>query len=75
MLTFTSAQAASLVKARVGHEHHAAVDAIAFQEFSDVATSVEADVAFLKAHPLILKETVISGYTYHVETGAVTKVV
>jgi len=68
MLTFNSAHLHSLVKARpeVGIEHHAQIDTLAFLEFTNIEDSVREDVAFLKNHPLILKETVITGFVYDV---------
>ena len=65
-MTFNSNQLHGLVKKRVAHEHFAAVDSLAFLEFSDVDESIREDVAFLENHPLILPETVISGYRYEV---------
>lgn len=70
MLTFNSDQLHGLVKKRVPHEHFAAVDSLAFLEFGDVDGSIKEDVAFLKNHPLILPETVISGYRYEVSSLA-----
>nr|5ZTP_A Chain A, carbonic anhydrase [Glaciozyma antarctica]5ZTP_B Chain B, carbonic anhydrase [Glaciozyma antarctica] len=74
MLTFRSDQLHGLVKKRVAHEHFAAVDSLACLEFPDVDESIKEDVAFLKNHPLILPETVISGYRYEVETGKLVKI-
>ena len=75
MLTFNTSAAATLVKKRTAVQHHPSIDAIAFQEFSDVDQSVREDVEYLRAHPLILEGTVISGWTYKVESGEVVKVV
>lgn len=73
MLTFTTDQLRGLVKsAAPGDESVArAVDNIHFHEFSDVEGSVKSDAEFLKTHPLILKETVVTGWVYEVETGKV----
>lgn len=49
------------------------VDAMDFLEFSDVVESVKRDVEFLKESPLILKETVITGWVYQVEDGKVNQ--
>jgi carbonic anhydrase len=67
MLTFTSPQLQGLVKKRVEHQHFAAVDALAGLEFKDVDDSIREDVAFVKNHPLILKETIVTGYKYEGE--------
>lgn len=66
MLTFSSEKLRGLVKKRVGVEHHAAIESIPFLEFSDLDASIKEDVAFLQKHPLILPETVITGFKYHV---------
>lgn len=66
MVTFNSSQLHDLVKKRVDPAHYPAVEQLAALEFSDLDQSITEDVAFLKAHPLILKETVVSGYKYHV---------
>lgn len=58
------------MKQRVGEEHHPAVDAIAGLEFNDLDKSIKDDVSFLKNHPLILKETVVTGYKYHVRSSS-----
>lgn len=75
MLTFKGDDCRNLVKARVGASSHAALDAIAFLEFPDVAESTKQDVEFLKKHDLILKDTPVTGWIYEVETGRVVKVV
>jgi hypothetical protein len=72
MLTFTTPDLRKRVKDEdptdtVAH----AVDSIDFFEFSDLDESVKSDVQFLRENPLILKETVITGWVYHVETGKV----
>lgn len=64
MLTFKSDQLHGLVKKRVPQDQFSSVDSLAFLEFPDVDESIKDDVAFLKNHPLILKETVISGYSF-----------
>ncbi|KAM0748415.1 carbonic anhydrase [Meredithblackwellia eburnea MCA 4105] len=74
MLTFSSDQVRGIVKKRVPHEHYAAVDQIPFLEFPDLDESIKEDVAFLQNHPLILKDTVVTGYNYKVETGQLIKV-
>ncbi len=47
------------------------VDDFDFLEFSNLELSVREDVEFLKKNPLLLKETKISGWIYHTETGKV----
>jgi carbonic anhydrase len=74
MLTFTTPQARELVKQNVPAHTHATVDELDFLEFSDLEGSVRKDVEVLKNHPLILPETEVSGYIYHVETGKLEKV-
>lgn len=66
MLTFKGDQARDVVKSRpeIKASEHPAVDAIAFLEFADLDKSIHEDVEFLKAHPLILAETKISGWKY-----------
>jgi carbonic anhydrase len=74
MLTFTSDQLRDIVKgdAQADEGVAAALQAIgSFHEFSDVEASIKSDVAFLKNHPLILKETTITGWVHEVETGRV----
>lgn len=48
------------------------VDGIDFLEFSDLEGSVKEDVEWLKVHPLILPGTVVTGWVYEVESGAVS---
>ena len=47
------------------------IQAIDFGPFIDLEGSVKADVDFLKNHPLVLKESVITGWVYECETGKV----
>ncbi|KAJ3486152.1 hypothetical protein NLI96_g4432 [Meripilus lineatus] len=53
----------------------AVVDDIQFLEFSNLEQSVRDDVQFLKESPLVLPETVISGWVYEVETGKIRQIV
>lgn len=48
-----------------------AADSMDFLEFTDLDGSVKRDVDFLQHHPLILRETLVSGWVYHVESGKV----
>ncbi|KAJ7581635.1 carbonic anhydrase [Mycena floridula] len=54
-----------------------AVDDIDFMVFNsgDIDESVKEDVEFLHSHPLILKETNVTGWTLDLETGKVHQVV
>lgn len=72
MVTFETDGLRKLVKESDSSETVArAVDSIDFLEFSDWDASVKSEVEFVKQHPLILKETVVTGWTYHVESGKV----
>ncbi|KAG5728577.1 hypothetical protein E4T56_gene19617 [Termitomyces sp. T112] len=77
MLTFTTDHLRRIVKeADPGNTAIAqAVDQIHFLEFSDLEKSVKDDVEFLKEHPLVLKDTIVTGWIYHVETGKVSQIV
>ena len=74
MLTFASPTCRSLVAARVAPSQQAALDSLAFLEFNDVKESTVQDVEFLRDHPLIIKETPVSGFIYDVKTGGLEKV-
>lgn len=47
------------------------IGAIDFYPFSDLEKSVKNDVKYLKEHPLVLEESVITGWIYDVKTGKV----
>lgn len=76
MLTFTDEQ----LRSRVIDSHPGnaavseAVNDLKFGPFPDLDASVKDDVAFLKGHPLVLKEGNITGWVYEVETGKVREV-
>ncbi|KAF7294324.1 Carbonic anhydrase [Mycena chlorophos] len=53
----------------------ARVDAIEWMEFNDLEKAVKDDVAYLKSEPLILEETLVTGWVYDVKTGKVAQVV
>ncbi|EMD41550.1 hypothetical protein CERSUDRAFT_41471 [Gelatoporia subvermispora B] len=75
MLTFTSSHLQTLVKdSDPGNPALEAVDKIDFLEFPDLEQSIKDDVAFLKENPLVLPETVVTGWVYEVETGKVCPV-
>jgi carbonic anhydrase len=73
MQTFSTPQLRDIVKN--AHPTDAVVaeqvDKIDFDEFSSLEETIETDVRFLKEHPLVLKETKVSGWIYEVETGKV----
>jgi hypothetical protein len=75
MQTFTTPQLREKLKASAEESNSekvgAAADAIQFLEFSDLDKSVKEEVEFVKTHPLILKETEVTGWVYHVESGKV----
>lgn len=75
MQTFTTPELREKLKGtaegRDAEQVAAAADAIQFLEFSDLEKSVKEEVEFVKAHPLIFKETEVTGWIYHVETGRV----
>lgn len=79
MLTFTTAQLREKLKASAeeGNAERvaAAADGIQFLEFSDLDRSIKDEVEFVKNHPLILKETEVTGWVYHVESGKIRRVV
>jgi len=75
MQTFTTAQLRDKLKASAeaggAEEVATAADAIQFLEFSDLDKAVKEEVEHVKTHPLILKETEVTGWVYHVESGKV----
>ena len=75
MLSVTTPQLRDIVKkANPGDEVVAAqIDAIDFQEFSQLEERVRADVEFLQQSPLLLKDTKITGWAYSIETGKVSR--
>jgi len=77
MQTFTTPQLREKLKASAeegdAEKVGTAADAIQFLEFSDLDKAVKEEVEFVKAHPLILKETEVTGWVYHVESGKVRR--
>ena len=75
MQTFTTPQLREKLKASAeqgdAEKVAAAADVIEFLEFSDLDKAVKEEVGFVKAHPLILRETEVTGWVYHVESGKV----
>jgi len=76
MVTFTTETLRKQLKEANSDEAVAgAADLIDFLEFPDWEEAVKSDVKFLQDHPLILKDTIITGWIYHVENGKVRQVV
>ncbi|KAK7062146.1 carbonic anhydrase [Favolaschia claudopus] len=77
MLTFSTNDVRSTVKdAAKGDANVAArVDAITFLDFKDLEQSVKENVAWLKNEPLLLPETVVTGWIYDVKDGKISQVV
>jgi carbonic anhydrase len=72
MVTFTTESARKLLKETNPNEAFAhAIDRIDLLEFADWEESVKDDIKFLRDHPLIAKDSVITGWVYHIETGKV----
>ena len=70
MLTFTDDE----LRARVRDELDADASHIAFLPFRDLDGSVRADVAYLRASPLIPADIPVRGFVYDVRTGTVREV-
>jgi carbonic anhydrase len=73
MATFTNQKLHGVLKERYPQADKASIDAIDFLPFTDLEQSVKVDVAYLKGHELIKKDSVISGWVYDVKTGKVSK--
>lgn len=73
MVTFKTPQLREIVASSAPEDKEVAkrLENIDFHEFDDVEESTKDDVKFLKAHPLLLKETTVTGWVYEVETGKV----
>ncbi|KAG8831417.1 hypothetical protein FRC17_003195 [Serendipita sp. 399] len=74
MLTFTTPQLQGKLK-EAYPEATKEIEAIDFLPFPNLEQSVKDDVEFLKNHPLVLKDTTITGWVYEVETGKVKQIV
>uniref|UniRef100_A0A0W0FVG1 Carbonic anhydrase n=1 Tax=Moniliophthora roreri TaxID=221103 RepID=A0A0W0FVG1_MONRR len=77
LLTFTTPQLREKIKAELPPDDPNATKAlneIEFMEFNDLEESVRDDVKFLREHPLILKETSITGWLFRVEDGKIVQV-
>jgi carbonic anhydrase len=73
--TATEQQGRDAIKSKVPKSSWALVDSMALLVFSDVDKSIREDVGFLKEHPLITKDTTITGWKYDTKTGAVSQVI
>lgn len=73
MVTFKTPQLREIVASSAPEDKEVPklLEKIDFHEFDDVEESTKDDVKFLKAHPLLLKETTVTGWVYEVETGKV----
>jgi carbonic anhydrase len=69
MVTFTTPQLRDIV--RSSNATSPEIEHIDFLEFPEAEAAVKSDVEWLKSQPLILPETVITGWIYEVETGRV----
>ncbi|EIM83401.1 carbonic anhydrase [Stereum hirsutum FP-91666 SS1] len=76
MVTFKTPQLREIVASSAPEDKEVAkrLENIDFHEFDDVEESTKDDVKFLKAHPLLLKETTVTGWVYEVETGKIRQV-
>jgi len=74
MLTFTDADLKSTLKQQYPSSEDE-INKFDFYPFPQLEQSVKDDIALLKSHPLILKETKITGWVYEVETGKVRQIV
>jgi hypothetical protein len=75
MLGFDSDQLRKIVKnAEPGNTVVAeTVDKIDFLTFKDLENSVKQEVKYLQEHPLVVKETSVTGWIYDVRTGGVSR--
>jgi len=73
MLTFKTPHLRQLVKDASPSDPKVAaeVDKLDFLEFPNLEESLRDDVKYLKEHPLVLPDTVVTGWVYEVETGKV----
>ncbi|KAL3481040.1 carbonic anhydrase [Aspergillus californicus] len=69
MLTFSD----DSLRLKIRSDLEQDADHIAFLPFSDLEKSIIDDIKLLEQHPLLL-DVPITGYTYHVETGRITRV-
>lgn len=69
MLTFTDQQLRDKLKADLAQDTN-----LEFYSFTDLAESVRADVAYIKACPLLLQGVPVRGFIYDVKTGKISEV-
>lgn len=78
MLTFTDEQVRNKLKANPPKQSvsasDAAIDAIVLLPFSDVEKSLRDDLQFLKEHPLVKEDTLISGWIHETKDGRMTRI-
>jgi carbonic anhydrase len=74
MLTFSNEDIRTRIKGDLGAAAHDAANHIDFLPFSDLAESVRADVATIKASPLIPDEIPVYGLIYDVRSGTLKSV-
>lgn len=74
MVTFSTPELRQVVKDAAPGDVAVAesVDQIDFHEFATVEDAVKSDVEWLKNNPLVLKDTVVTGWVYDVYTGKVS---
>jgi carbonic anhydrase len=73
--TFTEDSVKKQLAPEFGLSAQATLKSLSFLPISDIDQSVVEDVEFLKHHPLIHQETVISGWVYQIEDGLIRQVV
>ena len=69
MLTFTDQQLRDKLKNDLGQSTD-----MPFHSFSDLEESVRADIAEIKASPLLLEDVPVRGFIYDVKTGKISEV-
>ncbi|ESK91243.1 carbonic [Moniliophthora roreri MCA 2997] len=76
MLTFSTDQLRDIVKKDLGVDpSKTEIDRINFLEFGNLEENVKEDVKWLQDHPLVLKDTKVTGWIFRVEDGKVVQVV
>ncbi|PPQ76643.1 hypothetical protein CVT26_013897 [Gymnopilus dilepis] len=78
MFTFTNESLSSKIKSESPGDLDVAiaVDEVNFRAaYANLDESVAGDVKFLKEHPLVMKDTVVTGWVHETHTGRVKRVV
>ncbi|KAH7339102.1 carbonic anhydrase [Rhizoctonia solani] len=75
MLTFSEKDIRDKLKEAEGASVAPHADQIAFLPFSNLERSIQEDVEYIKSHPLLLKDSKVSGWVHEVETGRIRQVV